>query len=258
MASSDYPWLQLPTWTQWEELAFDNSYNSQGDSLLSPSFDNNLFTNSLTTPPPSLNTTPPSPNDPMTQTPNPQHPSHRRQRRTVQPPRSESSTTGSTSQDNSHGPISQRRKCQNRASQRAFRQRRTERLQTLQSRVTYLEKQLDAAKVVNQLLAQMSGLRSLEELRGRGGGGGAIVRSGREGETDEMAREPPACEEGAGFQTFDLPLLGMGVGEEYWDAPVLGEGLEGGGGDWQAVAMGGGSLSEASPFGRVPDGAGWA
>ncbi|OAF60655.2 hypothetical protein VC83_03398 [Pseudogymnoascus destructans] len=215
-------------------------------------FDNSLFTDALTTYP-SPNTSPaPPPNNPTAQNPNPQHPSHRR-RRTVGSPRSESST----SQDTSHGPISQRLKSQNRTSQRAFRYHRTERFLALQSRVADLEKQLDAAKVVNQLLAQMSRLRSLEELRDSMGGGG-VLRSGREGEreTGEAASEPPACEEGGGFQTCELPLLGVG---EYWDAMV---GREGGfeeddGVDWQAVGLGEGSLSEASPFGRVLDW-GWA
>lgn len=45
---------------------------------------------------------------------------------------------------------------------------------------------------------------------------GGVGRRGREGERDaaegEVEREPPACEEGAGFQTCDLPLLGQGEG----------------------------------------------
>ncbi|KFY92044.1 hypothetical protein V500_04342, partial [Pseudogymnoascus sp. VKM F-4518 (FW-2643)] len=203
MASSDYPWLQLPTWTQWEEQAFDSIYNSQGSSLSKTPYDNGLFTETLNAP---LDTALPPPNNPL----NPQNSSYR-QRRAANSPRSESSTTGSTSQDNSRGHISvyptslppippcihtkppqQRRKSQNRASQRAFRQRRTERFQALQSRVLNLEKQLDAAKVVNRLLAQMNGLRSLEELRERMGDGGG--RRGREGDAakGEEAREPPA------------------------------------------------------------------
>ncbi|KFZ15381.1 hypothetical protein V502_05638 [Pseudogymnoascus sp. VKM F-4520 (FW-2644)] len=208
MASSDYPWLQLPTWTQWEEQAFDSIYHSQGSSLSKTPYDNGLLTETLNDPPPSLDTALPPPNNPL----NSQNSSYH-QRRAASPPRSESSTTGSTSQDNSRGHISQRRKSQNRASQRAFRQRRTERFQALQSRVLYLEKQLDAAKVVNRLLAQMNGLRSLDELRGRMRGG--VGRRGREGDTGEVAREPPACEEGAGFQTCDLPLLGQGVGRRW-------------------------------------------
>lgn len=98
----------------------------------------------------------------------------------------------------------------------------------------------------------MNGLRSLEELRGRRG----RERDATEG---DVAREPPPCEEGAGFQTCDLPLLGQGVEGEYWDGPVLGVGgVEADGGGWQAVVMGEGSLSAASPFGGVGDGAGWA
>ncbi|KFY09088.1 hypothetical protein V492_05626, partial [Pseudogymnoascus sp. VKM F-4246] len=144
-----------------------------------------------------------------------------------------------------------RRKSQNRASQRAFRQRRTERFQALQSRVTYLERQLDAAKIVNRMLAQMSGLSSLEQLRGRTGAGVGVR------ETGGAAREPPACEEGAGFQTCDLPLLDPGLGRDCWEEPVLVEGgLETG--DWQAVGMGDRSFSSASRFGGVPDGAGLA
>lgn len=104
MTSSDYSWLQLPTSTQWKELAFDSTYNSQGSSLSSPTYDNALYTDTLNSPPPSLNTTLPTLNNPTTQTPNPQR--SYRQRRTPNPPRSESSTTGSTYQDNSHGPIS--------------------------------------------------------------------------------------------------------------------------------------------------------
>lgn len=119
---------------------------------------------------------------------------------------------------------------------------------------------------MNRLLAQMSGLRSLSELRGRmaGGGVGMGVRRGRGGDREtwegEVAREPPPCEEGAGFQTCDLPLLGMGDMEEYWDAPVLGEGFEEDVRDvedWQAVVMGDGETLEASPFGGVPDGIRW-
>ncbi|OBT78314.1 hypothetical protein VF21_03043 [Pseudogymnoascus sp. 05NY08] len=250
MASSNYPWLRLPTWTQWEEQALDSSYNSQVGSPSEFPFDDSLFTDIFNTTPPSLNTTHSSPNDPITQ--NPPH----RQSRTLKPHRSESSTTGSTSQDASHRPTSQRRKSQNRTSQRAFRQRRTERLLTLQSRVASLEKQLEAAKVVNRLLAQMTGLRSLEELRGWMGGG--VVRT--EPEVGELARDQPACDGGVGFQTCDLGLLRAGLEGEYWDALVGGEGgfEADGGADWQAVGLGEGSLSEASHFGGVLDGAGWA
>lgn len=102
MTSSDYSWLQLPTSTQWEELAFDSTYNSQGSSLSSPTYDNALYTGTLNTPP-SLSTTPPTPNNSTTQNPISQR--SYRQRRTPHP-RSESSTTGSTYQGNSHGPIS--------------------------------------------------------------------------------------------------------------------------------------------------------
>ncbi|KFY72285.1 hypothetical protein V499_07571 [Pseudogymnoascus sp. VKM F-103] len=204
MASSDYPWSQLPTWTQWEELAFDSSYSSQAGSPSEFPFDNSLFTDTPNTP--SLSpTTPFPPSNPTTPNSHPQNPSHL-QRRTVKPARFESSTTSSAIQDASHKPISQRRKSQNRTSQRAFRQRRTERLLALQSRVASLEKQLDAVKVVNRLLAQMAGLRSLGET-----------------EVGEVARKPLACEEGAGFRTCDLPLLGKGLGGGYWDALAGGE-----------------------------------
>lgn len=84
------------------------------------------------------------------------------------------------------------------------------------------------------------------------------ARRGREGEGEVgvEGREPPACE--VGFQTCDLPLLGMGLGEDGWEAPVLGEGFEADMTEWQAVAVGGGSLSSASPFGGVAYGAGLA
>lgn len=87
--------------------------------------------------------------------------------------------------------------------------------------------------------------------------GGGVART--EPEVDELAREPPSCEEGAEFQTCDLPLLRTGLEGEYWDALVGGEGgLEADGGvDWEAVGLGEGSLSEASPFVGVPDGVGW-
>lgn len=87
--------------------------------------------------------------------------------------------------------------------------------------------------------------------------GGGVVRT--ESEVGDLAREPPACEEGAGFQTCDLPLLRTELEGEYWDALVGGElRFEADGGvDWQAVGLGEGSLSEASPFVGVPDGVGW-
>ncbi|OBT95246.1 hypothetical protein VE01_07591 [Pseudogymnoascus verrucosus] len=131
----------------------------------------------------------------------------------------------------------------NRTSQRAFRQRRTERLLALQSRVAGLEKQVDAAKVVNRLLAQMTCLRALGET-----------------EVDEVAGEPPSCDEGTGFQTCDLTLLGQGLGRGYWDAFAGREGeFEADDRvDWQTGGLGEGALSEASLFGRVLDGAGWA
>ncbi|KFY06055.1 hypothetical protein V491_08885, partial [Pseudogymnoascus sp. VKM F-3775] len=95
MASSDYSWLQLPTWSQLEELAFDSSYNQQAKSISEFPYDNSLFSESLTTPYSSLNTMPSSPNNPITQDAYPE-PGARRQRRNVNPPPSES-TTGSTS-----------------------------------------------------------------------------------------------------------------------------------------------------------------
>jgi hypothetical protein len=101
MTSPDYPWPQLPTWTQWEELAFGSSYSSQADCPSEFPFDNTLFTDILNTPPLSPNTTPPPLSTPTTPNSHPQNPSHR-QRRTVKLPRSESST----SQHASHRPIS--------------------------------------------------------------------------------------------------------------------------------------------------------
>ncbi|KFY36597.1 hypothetical protein V495_07750 [Pseudogymnoascus sp. VKM F-4514 (FW-929)] len=264
MASPNHQWLQLPNVNQWGEAAFDSSYSSKAGSLAEFPFDESLFASNT---PSSFNTTPPTPNNPSTQNYNSQH-SSRRQPQSAKAPRSESSSAGSTAHDTSHdtsyGHISQRRKSQNRASQRAFRQRRTERFKELQSRVVGLEKQLDAAKVVNRLLAQMSGLRSFEELKGRVrasqgmmGDPGALGPWGNgrgvDSEGVDGAREPPACEEGAGFQTCDLPL----VGPDFWDAPVLGEGFEADLGDWQAAAMGDGSLSSPPPFG-IQDGHQWA
>ncbi|KFZ08173.1 hypothetical protein V501_06078 [Pseudogymnoascus sp. VKM F-4519 (FW-2642)] len=206
MASLDHPWSQLPTWTQWEELAFDRSYNSQAGNPSEFPFDNSFFTDILSTPSLSPNTTPSPLSNPTTPNSHPQNPSYR-QRRTVRSPRSESSATGSAFEDASRRPISQRRKSQNRTSQRAFRQRRTERLLALQSRVVGLERQLDAAQVVNRLLAQMTGLRSLGET-----------------EVGEVAQELPACEKGPGFRTCDVLLLGQGLGGGYWDAFAGGEG----------------------------------
>lgn len=105
MAASDYPWSQLPTWTQWEKLAFDSSYNSQAGSPSEFPFDNSLFTDIPNTPSLSPNTTPSPLSNPTTPNSHPQNPSHR-QRRTVKPARFESSTTGSALQDASHRPIS--------------------------------------------------------------------------------------------------------------------------------------------------------
>lgn len=143
--------------------------------------------------------------------------------------------------------------------------------------------------MVNRLLARLSGLGSLEEVRRRLGcegrgfpdvssgvvaspgvivkgdrgqsetGKTGVSRPGVRGESEAgeagVAREPPACEEGAGFQTCDLPLVGplLGEGESledenYWDAAVFGDGgFEVDMGSWQAMADG--SFSSASPFG---------
>lgn len=134
--------------------------------------------------------------------------------------------------------------------------------------------------MMNRLLSQLSGLRSLDDLRvklevdGSGiiEGPGAIldetmasrergalrrVESEVQSPGDGLDLEPPACDEYACFQTSDLPLLGPPLGGlenlnygSYWSLPAIEyTGFEADMTGWQGI--GNGSPSSTSRSGGI-------
>lgn len=132
--------------------------------------------------------------------------------------------------------------------------------------------------MMNRLLSQLSGLRSLDDLRvkleddgagiiegprvipdetmeSRAGGAFGRVESEVQSPGDGLDLEPPACDEYACFQTSDLPLLGPRLGGlenldygSYWSLPAIEyTGFEADMTGWQGI--GNGPPSSTSPSG---------